>query len=105
MPYRTKVWQKCKNQYGKNIKILIIVVELQNVWRTKFGDLVKFTKLLSYTAYSIAWCVRDCGIDVSTSHACESSTPTAIVSYSHSIIQVSMKLNFMHGVINSGRLT
>ena len=34
---RQKAWQKCKNQFGKikfgeNVKILIIVVELQNVW-------------------------------------------------------------------------
>ena len=42
------IGQKCvKNQFGKiklgkNIKILIIVVKLQNVWQMKFGDLVKF---------------------------------------------------------------
>ena len=44
-----------KNQFGEikfseNIKILIIVVELKNVWQIKFGDMVKlakFTKLFS----------------------------------------------------------
>ena len=42
-----KVWQKCfNNQFGEgeNVKILIIVVELQNVWQIKFSDLVKFAK-------------------------------------------------------------
>ena len=44
------IGQECvKNQFGKiklgkNIKILIIVVELQNVWQIKFGDLLKFAK-------------------------------------------------------------
>ena len=69
---------------AKTLKKPIILVELQNVWRTKFGDLVKFAELLSYTAYSIAWCVLeivDRGIGVSTSHACESSTPVAIASH------------------------
>ena len=44
--------------YGKNVKILIIVVELQKFWQIKFGDLVKFpkfTKLLSYI-YGITEC-------------------------------------------------
>ena len=44
-----------KNQFGEikfseNIKILIIVVGLKNVWQIKFGDMVKlakFTKLFS----------------------------------------------------------
>ena len=57
--YRMNVWQEKslvkmyfgKIKFGKNIKILITVVELQNVWQIKFGDLVKFATLLSYTVY------------------------------------------------------
>ena len=33
-----------KRKFGKNITILIIVVEVKNVWQIKFGNLVKFAK-------------------------------------------------------------
>ena len=40
-----------REKFGENVIILIIVVELQNAWRKKFGDLVKFAKLFSHQTF------------------------------------------------------
>ena len=69
IPYGTKLWQE-KNlrkykkinlaeiKFGENVKILIIVVELQKAWQIKFGDLVKIVKLFShqtFVLYIVYW--------------------------------------------------
>ena len=43
-----KFGENVKNQFGENIKTLIIVVELQNVWSTKFGNLVNFPNFVKF---------------------------------------------------------
>ena len=47
-------------KFGENVKILTILVELQDVWQIKFANLVKFakfTKLFSRQASSKCICV------------------------------------------------